>query len=59
LETPSSALYREAFMAHLQKLGFTDLTVLPNPIQIATEAHSVAVGRGLLLAPRTDPGERC
>jgi hypothetical protein len=29
---------REAFMDHLQKLGLTGLTVLPNPIQIATEA---------------------
>ena len=25
-------------MAHLQRLGLTDLTVLPNPVQIATEA---------------------
>ena len=29
---------REAFMAHLQRLGLADLTVLPNPVQIATEA---------------------
>jgi hypothetical protein len=29
---------REAFMAHLQRLGLADLMVLPNPIQIATEA---------------------
>jgi hypothetical protein len=41
---------REAFMAHLQKLGFTDLTVLPNPIQIATEAAlwGSIVDQGLL-----------
>jgi len=41
---------REAFMAHLQKLGLTDLTVLPNPIQIATEAAlwGSIVDQGLL-----------
>jgi hypothetical protein len=41
---------REAFMAHLQSLGLTDLTVLPNPIQIATEAAlwGSIVDQGLL-----------
>jgi hypothetical protein len=41
---------REAFMAHLQKLGLTGLTVLPNPIQIATEAAlwGSIVDQGLL-----------
>ena len=29
---------RKAFMAHLQKLGLTNLTVQPDPVQIATEA---------------------
>ncbi len=29
---------RKAFMAHLQKLCLTDLTVQPDPVQIATEA---------------------
>ena len=29
---------RDAFMAHLQKLGLTDLKVRPDPVQIATEA---------------------
>ncbi|MGA8771701.1 MAG: transposase [Rhodomicrobium sp.] len=29
---------RAAFMAHLKKLGLTDLTVRPDPVQIATEA---------------------
>ena len=29
---------REAFMDHLQKLGFADLKVQPDPIRIATEA---------------------
>ncbi len=29
---------RKAFMGHLQKLGLTDLTVQPDPVQIATEA---------------------
>jgi len=41
---------RKAFMAHLQKLGLTDLTVQPDPVQIATEAAlwgSIA-GQGLL-----------
>jgi transposase IS66 family protein len=30
----------DAFMAHLQKLGLTDLKVQPDPVQIATEAAS-------------------
>ena len=41
---------REAFMAHLQKLGLTGLKVRPDPVQIGTEAAlwgSVA-GQGLL-----------
>ena len=29
---------RDAFMAHLQRLGLTDLKVRPDPVQIATEA---------------------
>jgi hypothetical protein len=29
---------RDAFMAHLQSLGLTDLKVRPDPVQIATEA---------------------
>ena len=29
---------RQAFMAHLHKLGLTDLKVRPDPVQIATEA---------------------
>ncbi len=29
---------RDAFMAHLQRLGLTDLKVKPDPVQIATEA---------------------
>ena len=41
---------RKAFMAHLQKLGLTGLTVQPNPIQIATEAAlwGSIVDQGLL-----------
>ncbi len=41
---------RDAFMAHLQSLGLTDLTVQPGPVQIATEAAlwGSIVDQGLL-----------
>jgi hypothetical protein len=41
---------RDAFMAHLQKLGLTDLKVRPDPVQIATEAAlwGSVTGQGLL-----------
>jgi hypothetical protein len=37
---------REAFMAHLERLGLTGLKVHPNPVQIASELGARLRSRG-------------